>query len=134
MKTVQELVGTFYANLWNAWDDASVDVVLAPDFAFRGTLGTETHGRDGWREYRDTVRAGSADWHNEIVTLIVEGNSAAVRVRFTGTHTGTLAGFAATGRRISYDGAAFFTAEHGMLTSAWVLGDTATLRAQLGAT
>lgn len=133
MKSVKELIGSFYSRLWNAWDDAAVDEVLSPDFVFRGTLGTETHGRYGWRQYRDTIRAGSADWHNEILTLIADGDSAAARVRFTGTHTGPLAGFVATGRSVAYDGAAFFTAENGMLTSAWILGDLANLRAQLGA-
>ena len=132
MKNTHQLVDAFYSRLWNSWDDAAVDEVLAPDFDFRGTLGTETRGRDGWRQYRDTIRSGSANWHNEIITLIAQDNRAAARIRFTGTHTGTLAGFAATGRHIAYDGAAFFTAMDGMLTSAWVLGDLAALRSQLG--
>ena len=61
MKTVQELVGTFHSKLWNAWDDTSVDEVLAPDFAFRGTLGTETHGPDGWPECKICATSCSRD-------------------------------------------------------------------------
>lgn len=133
MKSTDELVEAFYYRLWNAWDDTAVDEVLASGFEFRGTLGIETRGRDGWRAYRDMIRSGSANWHNEIITLIAHGDRAAARVRFTGTHTGTLAGCAATGRKIAYDGAAFFTAADGMLTSAWVLGDVAALRSQLEA-
>jgi steroid delta-isomerase-like uncharacterized protein len=128
---VDRLVRRFYDDLWNRWDDAAVDEVLAEDFAFRGSLGTETSGRDEWRGYRDAIRAGSSDFHNEVVTLVVDGARAAARLRYTGTHTGPLAGMPPTGRRFAYSGAAFFTGEGDRLTSAWVLGDLAALRDQL---
>ncbi|MDQ1414328.1 MAG: hypothetical protein QOE07_2916, partial [Acidimicrobiaceae bacterium] len=32
----------FYHQLWNAGDDDAVDNVLTEDFAFRGSLGTQT--------------------------------------------------------------------------------------------
>jgi predicted ester cyclase len=126
-----DLVHSFYEDLWNRWDDALVDAVLAPSFAFRGSLGTSTVGRDEWRGYRDTVRAGSADFHNGLVGLVCEGPSAAARLLYSGTHTGPLLGFETTGRRFEYAGAAFFTVEDGRLASAWVLGDLEALRRQL---
>ena len=129
--TTEGLVRRFYDDLWNRWDDTAVDEVLALNFAFRGSLGTETLGRDTWRGYRDSVRAGSADFHNDVVSLVVDGDRAAARLRYTGTHTGDLAGMPATGRRFHYAGAAFFTALDGRLTSAWVLGDLEGLRRQL---
>jgi steroid delta-isomerase-like uncharacterized protein len=125
------LVERFYAELWNRWDDAAVDRVLADDFTFRGSLGGETRGRAGWRAYRDRVRAGSADFRNEIVDLVVDGDRAAARLSYTGTHSAPLLGIAATGRRFRYSGAAFFTAADGRLIAAWVLGDLAGLRGQL---
>ena len=64
-------------------------------------------------------------------SLVVDGDRAAARLRYTGTHTGDLAGMPATGRRFHYAGAAFFTALDGRLTSAWVLGDLEGLRRQL---
>ena len=89
-------------------------------------------GRQGWRQYRDLVRAGSADFRNEIVELVCEGERAAARLRCTGTPTGLLLGLPATQRRFEYAGAAFVTADHRWLTGAWVLGDLDGLRAQLG--
>jgi predicted ester cyclase len=127
-----DLVHSFYDDLWNRWDDALVDAVLAPSFTFRGSFGTSTVGVDGWRGYRDTVRAGSADFHNEVVTLVCDGPSAAARLLYSGTHTGPLLGIGATGRRFEYAGAAFFTVEGRRLVSAWVLGDLDGLRRQLG--
>jgi steroid delta-isomerase-like uncharacterized protein len=127
-----ELVNAFYADLWNRWDDSAVDAVLAGDIEFRGSLGDRTHGRDEWRRYRDRVRAGSSDFHNEIEAMVVDGDRAAARLLYTGTHDGPLGGIAATGRRFSYSGAAFFTAREGRLADVWVLGDLAGLREQIG--
>jgi steroid delta-isomerase-like uncharacterized protein len=131
VNTVSDLVHRFYDDLWNRWDDVLVERVLSPGFEFRGSLGTETAGRDGWRAYRDTVRAGSADFHNRVVTLVAEEGRAAARLIYSGTHTGTMLGLPATGRRFEYAGTAFFTSADRLLTSAWVLGDLDGLRRQL---
>jgi steroid delta-isomerase-like uncharacterized protein len=129
--TITGLIERFYGELWNQWDDAAVEDTLAPDFAFRGSLGPQTSGRQEWRRYRDTVRHGAADFRNEILALVCDGDRAAARLRFTGTHTGPLLGLPATQRRFEYAGAAFFTADRQWLTSAWVLGDLDGLRRQL---
>jgi len=63
--------------------------------------------------------------------MVVAEERAAARLEYTGTHTGTLLGHTATGRRFAYAGAAFFTASANRLTDAWVLGDVTTLTAQL---
>jgi steroid delta-isomerase-like uncharacterized protein len=125
------LVQRFYEQLWNAWDDDAVDHTLAEDFSFRGTLGTETIGRDEWRSYRDTIRRGAPDFTNEIVDLVLDGDRAAARMRYTGTHRGPLLGLAGTGIAFTYDGAAFFRARDGLLAHAWVLGDLDGLRRRL---
>ena len=130
---IEALVHSFYDRLWNAWDDAGVEAVLHPDLRFRGSLGSETVGRDGWRDYRDEVRSGSSDFHNQVVDLVCSGERAAARLEYSGTHTGALLGVPATQRRFGYAGAAFFTAGQGLLREIWVLGDLATLRAQLEA-
>jgi len=91
---VDALVRQSYEVLWNTWDDDAVDRILAEDFVFRGSLGHETTGGDGWRRYRDLVRAGSHDFRNEVLMLVVDtaGTSAAARLRYTGTHSGALLG------------------------------------------
>jgi predicted ester cyclase/ribosomal protein S18 acetylase RimI-like enzyme len=128
---IAALVHRFYALLWNEWDDSEVDEVLAEDFAFRGSLGTETTGRDEWRSYRDTIRQGAPDFHNNLVDLIAYGDRAAARLLYSGHHHGRLAGIEPTGRKFEYAGAAFFTEREGKLASAWVLGDLEALRRQL---
>ena len=128
---IADLVTRFYAELWNRWDDAAVEELLSPDFRFRGSLGQTVEGRNGWRGYRDMIRSGSGDFHNEIIDLVVAEERAAARLEYSGTHTGPLLGLAPTGRRFRYSGAAFFAASAGRLVEAWVLGDLKSLEEQL---
>jgi steroid delta-isomerase-like uncharacterized protein len=125
------LVTRFYDELWNRWDDDAVEGVLAAGFVFRGSLGQETTGRDGWRRYRDRIRHAAPDFHNEVVDLVAASGRAAARLEFSGTHLGPLLGIAPSGRRFSYSGAAFFVVADRRLSRAWVLGDLASLRGQL---
>ena len=126
-----DLVTRFYHRLWNEWDDGAVEDTLAPDITFRGSLGQTTVGRDGWRGYRDLVRRGAPDFHNEVLDLIATDDRAAARMRFTGTHRGPLLGIPATGRTFTYTGAAFFTSASGLITDIWVIGDVDALCQQL---
>lgn len=128
---VRALVRRFYEVLWNRWDDQAVPSVLADGFVFRGSMGTSTVGRDGWRSYRDTVRQGSPDFHNELTAIICEDDRAAARLVCSGHHVGPLLGIPGTDRCFRYDIAAFFKATDGRLTEAWVLGDLDGLRRQL---
>ncbi|MGH3655915.1 MAG: ester cyclase [Micromonosporaceae bacterium] len=128
------LVRRFYEQAWNLWDDAVVDDILSTDFSFRGSLGDEVRGRDGWRAYRDKIRHAVPDFHNEIVELVTSPGRAAARLRYTGQQTGVLLGHQGHGQRIEYAGAAFFTCDNGQLGTAWVLGDLDSLRRQVAGT
>jgi predicted ester cyclase len=128
---MRTLVHRFYADAWNRWDDVVVSELLDTDFRFRGSLGDEVRGLEGWRSYRDHVRAAVPDFHNEVLDLVVSEERAAARLRYTGHHHGVLLGVQGSGGLIDYAGAAFFTASHGKLSSAWVLGDLDSLRRQL---
>ena len=131
MSDVAALVRRFYDVLWNAWDDDAVATTLHPELRFRGSLGQETVGLHEWRAYRDGVRRASPDFFNDLVDLVADGDRAAARLVWSGTHAGTLLGAAGTGRRFAYSGAAFFTARDGLLAEAWVVGDLDELRRQL---
>jgi len=126
-------VRRFYSHAWNLWDDSEVTDLLDERFAFRGSLGDEVTGWDGFRAYRDKIRAAFPDFHNEILDLVTQGDRAAARLRYTGRHCGEILGIPATGTPVAYHGAAFFTARDGRLAAAWVLGDVDGLRRQLAA-
>jgi len=130
----KNLIHRYYADLWNRWDDAAVDEIIAPGIKFRGSLGMTVRGRDGFRGYVTRVRAAFPDFHNRIDELIAEGDTVAARLTYSATHQGELYGVAPTGKRIEYGGIAFFRISKGQITSGVVYGDTLGLMRQIGAT
>jgi steroid delta-isomerase-like uncharacterized protein len=131
MTSVESLVGDFYEAVWNGCDEARAREILSHDVSFRGSLGEERTGAEGFIAYMRQVHAALADYRCTVEDLIASQSRATARVRFEGIHRGELLGFAATGRRITWTGAAFFTAREDRLADIWVLGDLESLRRQL---
>ena len=129
----KNLIHRYYADLWNRWDDAAVDEIIAPGIKFRGSLGVNVSGRDGFRQYVARVRAAFPDFHNRIDELLAEGDAVAARLTYSATHQGELYGTAPTGKRVEYGGTAFFRISGGQITSGLVYGDTLGLMRQIGA-
>ncbi len=129
----KNLIHRYYTDLWNRWDDAAVDEIIAPGVEFRGSLGVTVSGRDGFRGYVARVRAAFPDFHNQIDELLAEGDTVAARLTYSGTHRGELYGAAPTGKRVEYGGTAFFRISDGQITSGLVYGHTIGLLRQIGA-
>ena len=53
--SIARLIEPFYGERRNRWNGAAVDDTLSPGFRFRRSLGRQTLGRQGWRQYRDLV-------------------------------------------------------------------------------
>ena len=120
-----------YYEMWNRWDFALADELIAEDISFRGSLGVEVRGREGFKGYMRAVYAAFPDFHNRIEELIAEGDKVAVRLTYTGTHRGELFGIRPTGRQVSYAGMAIFRIVEGRIVEGWVLGDVHGLVRQL---
>ena len=118
------IVRRFYEELWNEWDLAVADELVADDVRFRGTLGTELTGREVFKGYVADTRAAFSDWHNRIDELIDAGGVVVARITCSGTHTGELWGTPATGRRVSYPAVGIFRLRDGVIQQAFVVGDT----------
>ena len=129
--TVRELVQLFYKKFWNEVDLGLVAEILHSDVTFRGSVGVGASGREEVCDYVRMVTTALSDYRCDVEQLIVEGTSAAARVRFSGVHTGDFLGFPPTGRRVEWVGAAFFVENENRLRDIWVLGDLDSLRAQL---
>lgn len=130
--TVRDLIRLFYERFWNEIDLGIADEILHPEVAFRGSVGVGARGRREVCDYVLMITTALSGYRCEIDSLIVEGDQAAAKVRFSGLHTGEFLGHLPTGRRVEWMGAAFFTAEGNQLRDIWVLGDLESLRAQLG--
>jgi steroid delta-isomerase-like uncharacterized protein len=117
------LVRRYYEELWNRWDFALADDMIGEGVVFRGSLGVSVQGREGFRDYKRTVRRAFPDFHNRVEELIAEGDRIVARLTYAGTHQGELFGIGATGRRVSYAGVAIFRIADGCIVEGWVLGD-----------
>lgn len=125
------MVRRFYDEIWNRPDLSAVPEILAPDVTFRGSLGARKVGHAEFADYVRDVTGALADYRCDIEDLVVEGDKAVARMTFSGVHRAPFLGVPATGRRVAWAGAAFFTFAGGQIGDLWVLGDLHGLRQQL---
>ena len=129
--SVKKLIECFYNQLWNNQNEDLASEILSVDFCFRGSLGFEKHGQQGFVEYMRSIHAALADYHCAIEELIIESNHAAARMKFSGKHKDTFLNFPATGRIVQWSGAAFFEIQNNRIQKLWVLGDVDSIKIQL---
>ena len=129
----KSLVRRYYEEMWNRWNFALANELLADDISFRGSLGSEMRGREQFCDYMRHVQHAFPDFQNQIDQMVAEDDCVVARLTYTGTHRGEIFGIAATGKRISYAGAAFYRIVNDRIVDGWVLGDVAGLLRQLGA-
>ena len=128
----KSIIRLYYEGLWNGWDMAVADRIIAADITFRGSLGVTVQGRDDFKGYVARVRSAFPDFHNTVEDLIAEGERVVARLTYRGTHMGELFGIGPTNKRVTYAGIAIFTIADGQIVRGWVLGDTLGLMQQLG--
>ena len=126
------LIRRYYDELWNRWDFALADELLAPDISFRGSLGAEMRGRGAFVEYMRRVQGAFPDFHNAIEEMVAEGDQVVARLTYTATHRGEIFGLRPTNKQVKYSGAAFFRISQARVVEGWVLGDVVTLLEQMG--
>lgn len=126
-----EQVIKFYDEIWNEDNKEVVPDVLHESFKFRGSLGSERQGHDAFIEYLDMIHAALGDYRCEIKEMVSEKSKVFAKMQFSGTHQGEFMGIKSTGRHLVWDGAALFHFKNGKVISLWVLGDIASLQAQL---
>jgi len=73
--SIPKLVRDFYDRIWNEGDLEAVSDLLTKDFLFRGSLGSERHGRKGFTDYVQSVRGALSNYHCEILECVTEGGS-----------------------------------------------------------
>jgi predicted ester cyclase len=129
--TPRQAVEAFYDRVWNRGDKAAIPELIHADFTFRGSLGPTMTGHAAFSTYVDGVTEALADYHCPILDVVSEGERAFARMRFEGIHRAPFLGFAPTGRRVAWAGAALFTLKSDKIADLWVLGDLQGLREQL---
>ena len=120
---IRKSVESFYADIWNRYDKARIPELLSSNICFRGSLGLEKTGHEGFTSYLDYVHRALGQFRCDILDLVIESPKAFARMRFSGIHRGELFGYSATGKQVEWAGAALFTFAEDRIVDLWVLGD-----------
>lgn len=116
----------------NSGDLDLIDECVTPDFADLSAPPGTPCGAAAYKDLFTLIRGAFTEPCWELLDIAAEDDTVALRVRFSGTHTGPFMDLAPTGRSICVEHAHFFRGRDGRLaTHTGVRDDLAMLR-QLG--
>lgn len=113
-------------------DLTKLEGLLAPDVITHSAGDVETVGLDSQIAAWTAAHHGLDDLRHEIRDLVGGGETAAARVRVSGTHNGRFLGVEPTGARMEVDQALFVRVASGHIAEVWEVVDTGSGLRQLG--
>lgn len=126
----EAVVRRFMEELWSQGQLSVADELVAADHLHH--LGDDTlRGPDGIKEAATRLRTAFPDLRFEVDDLISDGDRVVLRWTARGTHRGTFADVAPTGRHVAWTGCDWFRLRSGRLVEAFVLADGGALYDQL---
>lgn len=109
------------------------DDYFAPDYAVHiPSRHDMPRGPAAFKQAIGIWRAAFSDWHMTIEDLVGEGDLVANRFTTTGTHTGSLFGMPATGRKMVVHGQELHRLANGKVVESWICDDVPGILVQLG--
>ena len=116
----------------NAHDlDACVGYIT-PDFIIHlAELPEPLQGRETWRQNAELMRRAFPDLTARIDGILASGDEVALRLVFTGTHSGEFLGHPATGRTVRWISHEFYRIADGLIAEEWICSDTFSLMQQV---
>ncbi|MFB6188841.1 MAG: ester cyclase [Halapricum sp.] len=106
--------------------------VFAEDAVEHGAFGQESHSSEERREQMQQLLLAFPDFEAEVLDIVAEGDTVAMRVRLSGTHEGQFAGVEPTGKSFDVQNMVFTRIEDGKIVERWVQPDTLAMVTQLG--
>ncbi|HET7398793.1 MAG TPA: ester cyclase [Intrasporangium sp.] len=118
---------------FNAGDLERYLASYAPDAVIHGLPEHLEPTVSGHHEFLASMREALPDFSADVHAIVVEGDTLAARLTYTGTHRGMLHGVRPTGKVLRWDAMNFrrFNDE-GLTVERWILGDNLSLLRQLG--
>lgn len=118
----------------NAADWNGLAEIVAEDFTRHSaaTAGPPVTSRDEFIELQKGFLSSFPDQHVKLQQLVAEGDLVAALATYTGTQTGPMGDFAATGKPVQAPFLAMFRIESGRIAELWVEWDNVAMLSQLG--
>jgi steroid delta-isomerase-like uncharacterized protein len=123
-----------FTDILNAADWEALDDVVAEDFRrhSQATAGPPVTSREAFKQLQRSFLASMPDQRIDIDMLIAEGDKVAAYATYSGTQTGPMGDFSATGNWAESRFLAFFRIEEGKIAELWVEWDNLAMLTQLG--
>ncbi len=126
------VIGTLY-RAFNEGDAAMLDDVLSDDWQDTPLAPGQQPGREGLKPLMKALIGAFEGLHFEPEEIVGENGRAAVRLSFSGRHTGEWMGVSATGRRFTIAWHELHHLDAGRIIHTWHVEDWADWRRQVGA-
>ena len=123
-----------FTEVTNAADWEALDDLLTEDFQRHcdATPGVQVRSREDFKRLQETFYAIMPDQHIEGEMLIAEGDKVAAYATYSGTQTGPMGEFPATGKYAASKFLAIFRIENGRIAELWIEFDNLAILTQLG--
>ena len=130
----KQVVRDFNHRVIGQGDRAAFDALMAPDFVNHSALPGTPAGPEGmWHTFDHVLRPALSDLTVEIHDQLCDGDKVTTRKTIHGVHTGTLAGIAATGRKVAIDAIDIVRVRGGRYVEHWGVNTLPTTLASLRA-
>lgn len=126
------LIVRFSEEIVNKGNLAVLDDIVDENVWFETAVAGVGSGRDGVRKVFKDLHTGFNQVACGIEALVEEGDLVAERFTFTAVHAGEFRGMPATGKRVRFQGMAFFQIANGRIVSRWGVEDHLEMLRQLG--
>jgi steroid delta-isomerase-like uncharacterized protein len=139
MPTEQErnkaIILQMYEEVWNKRNLAFIDEAVSTEFVDnppKRFFDVPTRGRESLYEAARGFHEGFADFHDEVLNIIAEGDRVVYLGEITGTHTGNLFGVPASGKSVKVYGINYFRMDEGKVVERWGIFDVMVMMQQIG--
>jgi steroid delta-isomerase-like uncharacterized protein len=134
-KDIRALSREWFEVVWNNRDDSGIERLAAPDVIVNGLdeSGKPVIGTQLFRKFRAAFLSAFPDIHIDVEDVMVEGDKTAVRLRFSGTHTGQGIGIPPTGNPFTATAIVIIRWREGKIAESWNEFDAAGMTRQLQA-
>jgi steroid delta-isomerase-like uncharacterized protein len=126
--TPKAIVYRFFAKALNEASSGVADELVSPDF-----VASDGKNRENLKGFIRQMHHAFPDVQFKIQDTIVEGSRVVVRWDMEGTHGGSFAGVAPTGRRITNQGISIYRVVDGQIVEGWSQVDRLGVLQQVGA-
>lgn len=134
--TPETFLPTWFEDLWNAGDEATIDRMMHEDAVIHGLSGADgptMRGRTKFKDFYQVFKRAFPDVRIEVLHVLCDGELTVAHCRVVGTHRGDQLGFRATNKPIEIQGFTLARIVDGRLVEGWNCFDFMTLYTQIGA-